>query len=190
MPFLIILAILEILVFVLIGESIGFLWAISLIIAGSAGGIYLLRTANLKMMEKMQQKIAKGQMPLQEMMSAPFRMIAGWLLIIPGIITSIFGLLCLLPITRKFLLKAIMRSKAFAKFQKGGNPMAGSMSGIDINNFQMHMKNNMHKKNKEPANDDPKTLEGEFWEETQDKTVGEKTDRKKDSEDEGTDKPA
>jgi UPF0716 family protein affecting phage T7 exclusion len=180
MPIIIILAILEIVVFVLLGEAIGFLWAVLLVVACSASGVYLLRTANLKMMEKLQKKLAAGQMPIQEMMGAPFRMFAGWLLMIPGLITSALGLLCLLPITRKFLIKMMMRSKAFSKFSKGNNPMAGGMGGFDINNFNMDIKNNLHKKNEKPANDDPNTLEGEYWEEKKEQKDKEAKDDSKD----------
>ena len=54
--------------------------------------------------------------------------------------------------------------------------MAGGMGGFDINNFNMDIKNNLHKKNEKPANDDPNTLEGEYWEEKKDKE--EKVDNK------------
>ncbi|MAZ77162.1 MAG: hypothetical protein CMF39_00600 [Legionellaceae bacterium] len=165
MPYVIIFAILEVVVFVLVGEAIGFLWAVLLVVAGSILGLYLLKTANLKMMEKLQKKLAAGQMPLKEMMGAPFRMFAGWLLMIPGIISSVLGLLCLLPLTRKLLINMMMRSKAFSKFSKGNQPM----NGFDINNFNMDVKTNMHKKNTKSANDDPNVLEGEFWEEKKQK---------------------
>ena len=44
-------------------------------------------------------------MPIEEILTGFFLAIGGILLITPGFITDIFGFICLVPFSRKFLLK-------------------------------------------------------------------------------------
>ncbi|MEO1955352.1 MAG: FxsA family protein, partial [Gammaproteobacteria bacterium] len=46
-----------------------------------------------------------AQLPAEEMITGIFLAIGGALLLTPGFITDLFGLLCLVPVTRRFLLK-------------------------------------------------------------------------------------
>lgn len=169
MPLLILL-LLEIIVFVLVGEWVGFLWATLLIILGSAFGLILLRSNQAMMGKRLQEKMRKGEMPLKEMMSMPFRLFAAVLLVIPGFLTDVLAILCLVPWTRNRMLNLLMNSKMVKNMQKNG------MSGVNIDQFKMKMNTDMHQKHQKPANDTqkgpegPAPLEGECWEDKDSKS--------------------
>lgn len=146
---LIIFLILEIIVFALVASAVGWGWALLLIVLGSFAGLLLLRFSNMKIAQKLQQRMATGELPVEEMMQFPFQMIAGFLLFIPGFITDILAIICLIPSIRLIILRKVMRSNHF----QGRVWTARRSSG------QSHRS----PLNRPPANDDQHTIEGEFW---------------------------
>ena len=53
-------------------------------------------------------KLGMAQLPAEEIITGIFLAIGGALLLTPGFITDLFGLLCLVPVTRRFLLKIVL----------------------------------------------------------------------------------
>jgi UPF0716 protein FxsA len=150
MPFLIIYIILETLVFIGVGKLIGFGLALTLLILGSIIGFIMMRRMNLTMMQRLQKKMERGELPLKEMMGMPFKMMAGVLLIIPGFITDILAICCFIPLTRNWLFKILMKSKLMKK--KGAN--------FNMQNFQnMQMNTGLHKRREKAINQPIENLE-------------------------------
>jgi UPF0716 family protein affecting phage T7 exclusion len=87
------LLIAEIIAFVLVGFLIGFGWALLLILAGCVLGVFIMR--------KTMFLLKKNPPNLQSINQYSFLMIASILLIIPGFISDIIALLCLIPSIRK-----------------------------------------------------------------------------------------
>ena len=100
---------LEIAGFIIVGDMIGLLPTIALIIATSVLGLLLLRRQGFKALEQMYQQRQTGPTLVNEMVEGPFVVIAGFLLLLPGFITDLLGLLLLLPWVRTAILGWMQR---------------------------------------------------------------------------------
>ncbi|MEM9243148.1 MAG: FxsA family protein [Pseudomonadota bacterium] len=147
MPVAFIFLVLEILAFALVASVIGWGWALLLIIAGSMAGLMLLRVSNLQMAEKLRQKMATGKPVDDEMREFPFRMIAGFLLFMPGFITDAIAMICLIPEVRRAVLRHILRSRHFSQHMHRHYPGA----------------NTPNQQKPKATRNDSRTIEGEYW---------------------------
>ncbi|WP_050616028.1 FxsA family protein [Bacillus testis] len=95
------------------GKMIGLLPTIMLIIATGIGGAYLAKYQGLIVWQKVQRQLARGIMPGDEMVDGISILAGGVLLLAPGFISDLAGLLLLLPPTRA-LVKPLIR-KLFRK---------------------------------------------------------------------------
>lgn len=98
---------LELFVLIRVGSSIGALTTLLLVLAGGVFGILCIRLAGLTTALNVRQRMAQGEMPNGEMLNGLLLVVAGGLLFLPGFISDAIGLLCLLPITRSWLIKRI-----------------------------------------------------------------------------------
>jgi len=88
-----------------------------------------------------QQKMAEGQMPGKEMSEGLLLLVAGVLLVTPGFITDVMGLLFTLPFTRapiaSYLLKSFMLSKHanvhFTTNAHGASPFSSAQNDNNHN---------------------------------------------------------
>ena len=101
--------IIEILLFIKIGENIGAINTILLIIFTAVIGLYCARVQGIKTIKSGFMNIYQNKLPIYEILSGASIAIAAMFLIIPGFFTDAFGFLLLLPLTRKLLLSPIMR---------------------------------------------------------------------------------
>ena len=94
----------ELAAFIAIAGSIGFLWALSLLLATSLGGAMVLRHAGSNHIARVRVAMAEGSFTaLQADSAGGLTLLAGILLLIPGFITDILGLLLLLEPLRRAL---------------------------------------------------------------------------------------
>ncbi len=84
-----------------IGGIIGPLNTIMLVVITAVGGAYLAKREGLKTLYKIRESMMQGIMPAEELVDASLIFVAGILLLTPGLITDILGLLLLIPVTRK-----------------------------------------------------------------------------------------
>jgi UPF0716 protein FxsA len=102
----------EIYVIIQVGQAIGALWTIALLIADSIIGARLLRWQGRTAWRRFQEAVAAGRMPHNEVMDGVMIVVGGTLLLTPGFITDAFGLLLLLPPTRGVIRRVVARSIA------------------------------------------------------------------------------
>ena len=102
--------IVEIYVIIQVGQAIGALWTILLLIADSVIGARLLTWQGRSAWRRFQEALAAGRMPHNEVLDGVMIVIGGTLLLTPGFVTDIFGLLLLLPPTRAALRRVVVRS--------------------------------------------------------------------------------
>ena len=100
--------IIEILLFIKIGENIGALNTILLIIFTAIVGVYFARIQGIKTIKSGFINIYQNKLPIFEILSGASIAIAAVLLIIPGFFTDTIGFLLLIPMTRKLLLYPII----------------------------------------------------------------------------------
>lgn len=94
------LPILEIYVIIQVGQVIGAWWTILLLIADSIFGSWLLRREGRRAWQALQVALSEGRMPARELADGILIVVGGTLMISPGFVTDIFGMLAILPFTR------------------------------------------------------------------------------------------
>ena len=123
--------VLELFVFVKVSAAIGFFPALLLIILGSMLGVFVLRIAGLATALRARESLNRGELPAQTMIEGLMLALGGGLLILPGFVSSVFGLIMMLPLTRRVLANNMrqraeeqaIRQRAFADdLQPRGGP--------------------------------------------------------------------
>jgi UPF0716 protein FxsA len=107
----IVVPIAELALIIQIGSLIGVWWTIALLIADSILGALLMRHQGRAAWRRFQAVIAEGRVPARETIDGAMVIFGGALLLTPGFITDIFGLVFLLPPTR-----AVLRRLLVARF--------------------------------------------------------------------------
>ena len=103
----------EIFVMIKVGQNIGALNTIGLILLTAITGIYFAKIAGLNTLRSAIYKLYKNknQIPHFEIISGASIAFAALLLIIPGFITDIFGFLLLIPFTQKMITNLYLKKK-------------------------------------------------------------------------------
>jgi UPF0716 protein FxsA len=115
MPFLLLLAlfvvvpILEIYVIIQVGQAIGALWTIALLIADSVLGTILMKSQGRAAWRRFQTALAEGRMPAREVLDGVLVIFGGAFLLTPGFCSDIVGALLLLPPTRAVIRRVVAR---------------------------------------------------------------------------------
>jgi len=99
----------ELFILLRIGAVIGSVNTILLVIITGVLGAYLAQKEGIRTMQKIRALTSRGEMPGNELLDALLILIAGIVLLTPGIITDFIGLLLLLPLTRKPIREWIKR---------------------------------------------------------------------------------
>ncbi|WP_378731046.1 FxsA family protein [Nocardia brasiliensis] len=107
----------EIAALVAVGQWLGVLPAILLLIAGSTAGMLLVGAQGRRVFEQFR-RAGRGEIPPGTAMADGALVAAGGVLMfVPGLVTSLFGLLLLLPPTR-FLVRPLVTAFAARRFGK------------------------------------------------------------------------
>ena len=101
--------IIEIMLFIKIGENIGALNTILLIILTAVVGIYFARIQGLKTLKSGFINIYQNKVPVYEIFSGASIAIAALFLIIPGFFTDIAGFILLIPFIRRVIISMLIK---------------------------------------------------------------------------------
>lgn len=101
------LTFLEIALFIIVGRAIGVLGTLFFIFLTSVLGIYIIQKKGAKSVQNVRNSIQNGQAPGAAMIDTMMVFIGGVLLIIPGFLTDLLGILMLFSLTRKLFKPAI-----------------------------------------------------------------------------------
>jgi len=123
--FIISIPLIEIYLMIKVGAAVGAFNTIFLIFFTAVTGVYFARLAGLNTIRSGLNQLMKNEMPIYEIISGAALAFAALLLIIPGFLTDLFGLLLIIPITRKFFIKSI--SSNFYKKKGGEDIIEGSI---------------------------------------------------------------
>ncbi|HWH11893.1 MAG TPA: FxsA family protein [Solirubrobacteraceae bacterium] len=106
------LPVLEIYVIVRVGEEIGLVATVVLLVASSMIGVRLVRAQGRAVLRNFQAAIAAGRPPAREALDGALVFVGGALLIAPGFITDVIGAILLIPPTRSIVRRLIVRHYA------------------------------------------------------------------------------
>ncbi len=110
--------ILELAVLLKVHQSLGLGNTLAIVIFTGVVGAVLARAQGLMVMTAIQRDLAEGRMPAPRLMDGVMILIAGVLLITPGLITDSAGFLLLLPPVRVSI-RALLRQKLEEKLRNG-----------------------------------------------------------------------
>ncbi len=96
----ILVSVLEVWLLTAVGERIGVLPTLAILIAEAALGTWLLRREGSKAWRALTDAYGTGRMPTGRLADAALVLVGGIMLILPGFFTDVLGLICLLPWTR------------------------------------------------------------------------------------------
>ena len=122
--------IIEIYLFIKIGSQIGAFNTISLILITAIFGLYYAKYEGLNTLKSGISQIVKNEVPVYEIISGAALAFAAFLMILPGFLTDIIGLLIIFPWTRKIFFKNL----SIKKRKKNKNFIEGEYEDIDDQN--------------------------------------------------------
>jgi len=100
----------ELYVIIQVGQAIGALPTIGLLVLDSLLGSWLLRAQGRAAWSRLQLALADGRAPARETIDGALVILGGALMLAPGFITDAFGVLLLLPPSRAIVRRAIARN--------------------------------------------------------------------------------
>ena len=123
----------EIYLFIKIGSQIGAFNTVLLILTTAVVGVAYARYEGFNTLKSGIGQLVKNQMPIYELMSGATLAIAAFLLILPGFATDMIGILLIIPLTRKIILKRFVKNKTY-KNEKKNNYIDGDYEDISDDN--------------------------------------------------------
>ncbi|MCB0993585.1 MAG: FxsA family protein [Acidimicrobiales bacterium] len=101
--------IIELYVIVQVAQGVGVLETLALLIVVSIVGAWLVKWQGLTAIARVQQSLARGEMPTKPLVDGALILFAGALMLTPGFVTDAAGLLLLLPPTRAVMRQPLVR---------------------------------------------------------------------------------
>jgi UPF0716 protein FxsA len=109
----IVVGVVEISVIIQVGQWIGFLNTVGLLLLVSLLGAWLVKRQGLGVVARIREQRSAGRLPAAEVFDGALILVAGVLLVIPGFVTDALGLLLLVPpiraVARRFLARRVLR---------------------------------------------------------------------------------
>jgi UPF0716 protein FxsA len=106
----VVLAIAEIVVFILVAKAIGLAWAILIALVTSAAGLWLLRREGMRGWRRFRSAVNEGRPPGREGVDGLTGLLGALLLLTPGFISDAVGLLLLAPPIRAVARAGVRRA--------------------------------------------------------------------------------
>ena len=101
---------LEITVFIQVGGYLGLWTTLAIVVATAVVGIALLQIQGFGILRKAEHHLERGELPIAEVVSGVFLLVAGALLLTPGLVTDAFGFALFVPAIRLALGRFVLRS--------------------------------------------------------------------------------
>jgi len=140
-------SLLEIFVLVKVGGFLGAWPTVALVIITALIGSSLVRSQGLQLVKQLQQRMAHGEMPGQQLIEGVMLLMTGVLLVTPGFVTDFSGLLLLQPKIRAGIANIILEKVKLTTFNSPAGGYSQSATGSPF---------------KDSKNNDDNVIEGEF----------------------------
>jgi UPF0716 protein FxsA len=127
----IVVPLVELYVFVQVGQSIGFLNTIGLLVLVAFVGAWLTRHEGVGVVQRIRAQMDAGRMPADDLLDGALVLAGGLLLILPGFVTDAVGLLVLFPPTRHALRSILRRRLRIVTVQRYNGPAGPDRFGRD-----------------------------------------------------------
>lgn len=101
--------VLELALLIMIGQRIGVLLTVALILATGLAGAWLARSEGTRTWREFHSTLGAGQLPGTALLHGLAILVGGSLLLTPGVLTDVLGLVLLIPPTRTAVLSRLRR---------------------------------------------------------------------------------
>lgn len=102
---------LELLLLISVGSAIGALPAIGLVVLGSVCGVLVLRQVGWRTAWAVEQRLQQGEPPTAELLDGFALAVGGLLLLLPGLLSDVLGIFCLLRPLRRGLARRLLAAR-------------------------------------------------------------------------------
>ncbi|MFI6225887.1 FxsA family protein [Micromonospora echinospora] len=100
----------EVAVFVLVGQAIGFAWAVLVVFAASLAGLLLLRREGMRAWRGFRVSVESQQPPGRQLTDGLVGLVGALLLAVPGLVSGVVGLALLVPPLRRLAGAGVQRA--------------------------------------------------------------------------------
>ena len=104
-----VIPIVELIVLIEIGSRLGTVVTLLLLLGTALLGAALARHEGLKTLRRVQSKLADGIMPDEELLDGVLILVAGVMLLTPGLLTDVWGVFLLIPASRRIVKRWVRR---------------------------------------------------------------------------------
>jgi UPF0716 protein FxsA len=129
----VVMPMIEIYVIVQVGQEIGVLWTVALLVLSGVVGTWLIRHEGARTWQSLREALDSGRMPATEIADGALILVGGTLMVAPGFITDILGILLIFPLTRpifrSLLAAAVSRRLLSGAIQVRRSPGPGPSAG-------------------------------------------------------------
>jgi len=136
-PIFVVVTLAEIYVLVSVGQAIGGLSTVLLVVITAFIGSSLLRQQGWSTMAKAQQSMSEGRTPAMEMMEGVVILVSGILLLTPGFLTDALGLLGLMPWSRSYFINHFLEKNAERVFKQRNSVFINRTNSSEKNQIKM-----------------------------------------------------
>lgn len=125
-----IVPLIEIALFVLIGQAIGVVPTLLGVLLTAIAGAALIRWQGISLLRDMQATLSRGELPARQLGDAMLIGLGGLLLLLPGYFSDVIGILLLLPPVRSLIYRLL--ATRFRVVPAGGEPYRPEPGLIDL----------------------------------------------------------
>jgi UPF0716 protein FxsA len=100
----------ELFILIQVGQAIGAGWTIGVLVLVSVLGAWMVKREGIGVLRRARVRMRAGELPGNELTDGVFILFAGALLLTPGFLTDVLGILLLVPPVRAGLRRAVTRS--------------------------------------------------------------------------------
>lgn len=97
---LLLVPLLDVMLLVVVADFIGFVPTVALVVLTALLGMLFVRAEGRHTLRKIREKTARGKLPTDELLDGGLLLVAGALLLTPGLVTDFIGFVLVVPVTR------------------------------------------------------------------------------------------
>lgn len=101
---------LELFVIIQVGQAVGAGWTIGVLVLVSMAGAWMVKREGIGVLRRARARMGAGEVPGNELTDGVFILFAGALLLTPGFLTDVLGILLLVPPVRTGMRRAATRT--------------------------------------------------------------------------------
>lgn len=122
----------ELYVIVQVGQAIGVLETLALMLVVSFVGAWLAKHEGMWVWARVREQVAAGRVPADELLDGALVLAGGLLLLTPGFVSDAVGIVALFPPTRAVLRRLVKRRFTFVALGRSGTGPRGPSRPDDV----------------------------------------------------------